>query len=101
MAVYVGSLASHENGRDLAQLFSAYGTVIYAKVVTYDDLIRRHGGFGVVEMGTKQEARNAIYALNNTEFRGGTLSVRAATAAEETAAGHFETMNMANGAEEE
>lgn len=72
--------------------------------MTYGDFIRRHGGFGVVEMRTKQEARTAIHALNNTEFRGGTLSVRAATAAEETAAGHprmFETMNMTDGAEEE
>jgi RNA recognition motif-containing protein len=102
-ALYVGSLASHEDGRELAQLFSAYGTVVYAKVVTYDDLIRRHGGFGVVEMGTERETHTALRALDHSEFRGRTLSVRAATAAEQTAAGHprmFETMNMADDAEE-
>ena len=97
MAVYVGSLAGQENWRDLDALFCAYGTVVYAKVVAHDDLVRRHGGFGIVEMSTKLEARTAIRALDNSEFRGRTLRVRAATAAEETTAGHprmFGTMNM-------
>jgi RNA recognition motif-containing protein len=98
MAVYVGSLACGENWRDLSALFAAYGTVVYAKVVAHDDdCVRRHGGFGIVEMSTKLEARTAIRALDNSEFRGRTLRVRAATAAEETTAGHprmFGTMNM-------
>jgi RNA recognition motif-containing protein len=106
MAVYVGSLACRENWRDVAAMFSAYGTVVYAKVMAHDDdFVRRHGGFGIVEMSTKREARTAIHALDNSEFRGRTLRVRAATAAEETTAGHprmFGTMNMpSSGTEEE
>jgi RNA recognition motif-containing protein len=95
--LYVGSLASHEDGRELARMFSAYGTVVYAKVVVDPDFFHGHGGFGVVEMDTTQEARNAMVALNDSEFRGHTITVRAATAAEETAAGHprmYESMNM-------
>ena len=101
--LYVGSLASHEDRRELTRLFSAYGTVVYAKVVVDPDLFRREGGFGVVEMGTMQAARDAIRALDNTQFRGRTLTVRAATAAEETAAGHprmFTSMNMGDDEEE-
>ena len=98
MALYVGSLACRENWRDVAAIFSAYGTVVYAKIMVHDDdCVRRHGGFGIVEMSTKLEARTAIQALDNSEFRGRTLRVRAATAAEEATAGHprmFRTMNM-------
>src|SRR2546426_522122 len=43
MTLYVGSLASHDDGRELTRLFSAYGTVVYAKVVLDPDLIRREG----------------------------------------------------------
>ena len=104
MTLYIGRLASHEDGGELARLFSPYGTVVYAKVLTNPDLIRRDGGFGVVEMATKGEARDAIRALHNSAFHGRTLSVRAATAAEETAAGHprmFESMNIVDESEEE
>jgi RNA recognition motif-containing protein len=103
MTLYVGSLASHEEGRELTRLFSEYGTVVYAKVVVDPELFRRDGGFGVVEMDTAQGARDAIRALNDSEFRGRTLTVRAATAAEETAAGHprmFTSMNMGDDEEE-
>ena len=102
MTLYVGSLASREDGRELTRMFSAYGSVVYAKVVVDPDLFRRHGGFGVVEMETTQAARDAIRALDDCEFHGRTLTVRAATAAEETAAGHprmFTSMNMGDDAD--
>jgi RNA recognition motif-containing protein len=93
----VGSLPPQEDGRAVSRLFSDYGSVLYAKIVVDPDLFRRDGGFGVVQMSTRREARAAIRALNNSEFHGRTLTVRGATAAEETAAGHprmFESMNM-------
>jgi len=96
-SLYVGSLASKEDGREVARLFSRYGSVLYAKVVVDPDLFRRDGGFGVVQMSTRREARDAIHALDNFEFHGRRLTVRGATAAEEAAAGHprmFESMNM-------
>jgi len=95
--LYVGSLASLEDERELTRLFSPYGTVVYAKVAAHADLFRGHGGFAVVEMHTDEEARNAISALNDFEFRGRMLGVRRATASEQTAAGHsrmFESMDM-------
>ena len=97
MTLYVGGLAPHEDGRELARLFCAYGTVAYAKVVIDPDLLRRHGEFGVVEMDTTQGARDAMRALDGLKFHGRTLCVRAATAEEETAAGHprmYESMNI-------
>ena len=102
--LYVGRLASHEDGSALTRLFAAYGTVVYAQVVAYPDPIRRNGGFGVVEMFTKHEARDAIRGLHNVAFHGRTLNVRAATAAEQTEAGHprmFGSMNIVENADEE
>ena len=104
MTLYVGRLAFREDGSDLARLFGAYGTVVYAKVLEYPDLVRREGGFGVVEMRSRAEARDAIRGLHNSAFHGRILSVRAATAAEETAAGHprmFGSMNIVADSEEE
>jgi len=104
MTLYVGSLASHEEGRELTRLFSEYGTVVYAKVVVDPDFFRRYGGFAVVEMDTAEGAHNAIRALNQWQFHGHALTVRAATAEEETAAGHprmYESMNMNDDANEE
>ena len=54
-------------------------------------------------MGSGREAQEAIRGLHNSRFRGRTLSVREATATEETAAGHprmFESMNFVDGADE-
>ena len=102
--LHVDGLASHEGARELTELFSAYGTVVYATVVTYPDLFHRHGGCGVVEMETAEGARKAIRALNDSDFGGHTLAVRVATAEEECAAGHprmFESMNMRDAADEE
>ena len=102
--LHVGGLASHEDGHALTQLFSAYGTVVYAKVVTYPDLFHRNSGCGVVEMDTAEGARDAMRALNDSDLGGHTLTVRAATAEEESAAGHprmFESMNMRDDADDE
>ena len=96
MTLYVENLVSSEDGREVARLFSAYGTVVYAKVVE-DPKRRRGGGFGLVQMATLKEAQDVMHALNNAEFHGRRLHIRSATAIEETAAGHprmFESMNM-------
>jgi RNA recognition motif-containing protein len=102
MSLYVGSLASPADGREIARRFSVYGTVVYAKVVN-DPKLLRGGGFGVVQMGTMKEAQAVIQALNNSEFQGRRLTVRGASAIEESAAGHprmYESMNMGDDAEE-
>ena len=95
--LHVDGLASDEDGPALAQLFSAYGTVVYARVVNYPSLFLHRSGCGIVEMETADGARNAMRALNDSKDGDQKLTVRAATAEEESAAGHprmFTSMNM-------
>jgi RNA recognition motif-containing protein len=62
---------------DLERLFSAYGTVRSAEVIT-DRSTGQSKGFGFVEMGSGQEAKAAIAALNGKEMDGRTVTVNEA-----------------------
>ena len=93
--LYVGNLASTDD-RELQQLLSRFGIVRFAAVVAGHGP-DRSGRFGVVQMQSDTDARAAIRALDGFEIRGASLTVRWATAAEQTACGHpamFGTMNM-------
>ena len=57
--LYVGNLTYKVNGSDLEQLFSQFGTVQSAQVITDRDT-GRSKGFGFVEMDTDAEAQEAI-----------------------------------------
>ena len=72
--LYVGGLSYSVTDDQLTELFQSYGTVESAKVITDRDTDRSRG-FGFVEMGTQQEAEQAIKALNGTELEGRTLTV--------------------------
>ena len=99
--IYIGHLASHADPRDLERLLSGVGKVLYFKMMLYDDIIRRHGGYAIAEMEIEGDAARAVHVLDGTLYQGYALQVRAATAEEETAAGHprmFGTMNMADDA---
>jgi RNA recognition motif-containing protein len=75
--VYVGNLGSAVTGSDLNTLFAAHGTVQSARVL----MNRETGlskGFGLVEMGTVQEAKAAIAALNGQDSDGRPLKVKVA-----------------------
>jgi RNA recognition motif-containing protein len=72
--LYVGSLPYSVNDETLSQLFSTYGTVESAKVIT-DRETGLSKGFGFVEMASEQEATEAINNLNGTGFEGRTLTV--------------------------
>lgn len=61
--LYVGNLSYSVTSADLEQLFSAHGTVQSAQVIE-DRASGRSKGFGFVEMGSDEEARRAIAALN-------------------------------------
>jgi RNA recognition motif-containing protein len=63
--------------RELEQLFAAHGTVRSAEVIT-DRTTKQSKGFGFVEMGSDQEARAAIAALNGKEIEGRTVTVNEA-----------------------
>lgn len=75
--IYVGNLPFSATDDQLAQTFSAYGNVVDARVIT-DRATGQGKGFGFVEMGTEDEARNAIAQLNGTMMDGRALRVNEA-----------------------
>lgn len=77
MNIYVGNLSWDTDNRQLNELFSQYGEVDTARVIT-DRETGRSRGFGFVEMANDDEARSAIDALNGYEFDGRTIKVNEA-----------------------
>ena len=75
--LYVGNLTYRTNSSDLEQLFSQYGTVQSAEVIS-DRETGRSKGFGFVEMTTEAEAKAAIEALHEHEIDGRRLTVNEA-----------------------
>jgi len=55
---------------DLHNLFSPYGEVVSAKIVTDKFNNNRSKGFGFVEMSDDNAARTAISNLNDTDIQG-------------------------------
>ena len=95
----VGNLPADLNPGAIARLFSQVGTVLHAELITPIGTPRRNGALVIIEMNEADDATRALRELNGQEFRGARLTVRPATAAEETTAGHprmFGTMNMAD-----
>jgi len=95
--LYVGNLQPHADVRELERLFCRHGVVQRAHVFETPDMFSRHGGFGIVQMGSEEEAAAAIAALNGEVVCEAVIVVRWATAREQTASGHsrmFSSMNM-------
>jgi RNA recognition motif-containing protein len=84
--LYVGNLSYNMRESDLEDLFAAHGSVQSAQVITDRDT-GRSKGFGFVEMGTDQEAQDAISALNGKEIEGRNLTVNEARPREEGGGG--------------
>jgi RNA recognition motif-containing protein len=82
--IYVGNLPYQTDDAQLHQLFSAYGSVVDARVIT-DRTTGQSKGFGFVEMSTEDEARAAIAGLNGTML--GSRPLRIDEAAERPAGG--------------
>ena len=76
MNIYVGNMAYSMTEDELRDLFSNYGTVSSARLVTDRDTGRAKG-FGFVEM-EEPGASAAIEALDNASFGGRTLRVNEA-----------------------
>lgn len=79
MNIYVGNLPYDTDETELSTVFSPYGSVTRARIVT-DRETGRSRGFGFVEMASDDEARVAIEALNGTKMGGRTLVVNEARA---------------------
>ena len=74
MNLYVSNLAFQTSDEDLRKLFSAYGKVTSAKVITDRDTGRSRG-FGFVEMESEKDGQDAIKNLNMKEVDGRAMSV--------------------------
>jgi|SRR5690242_20075957 len=70
MNIYVGNLNWNMTSDDLNNLFSPYGEVVSAKIVTDKFNNNRSKGFGFVEMSDDDAARTAISSLNDTDIQG-------------------------------
>jgi len=77
MNMYVSNLSFHTNEEALRTLFSEFGNVSSAKVIT-DRETGKSRGFGFVEMDVVAEAQTAMKSLNSKEIEGRTLSVTVA-----------------------
>lgn len=72
--IYVGNLSYNMDDQSLADLFSQFGTVESARIIT-DRESGRSKGFAFVEMASDSEAATAIEKLNGTEQLGRNLNV--------------------------
>jgi len=75
--IFVGNLSFEATEDSLRALFTAYGTVGRANIVTDRDTGQPRG-FGFVEMPNDAEGDKAIAALNGTDFSGRKLNVNEA-----------------------
>lgn len=77
--LYIGNLAEDVKEEDLKANFEQVGKVVSANVIKdkYTGLSR---GFGFVEMGTEEEAKEAIKRFDNGELLGKVIKVNEARA---------------------
>ena len=72
--LYVGNIPWSQTDQDLAALFQTHGTVVSAEVVL-DRHTGRSRGFGFVVMGSEDECKRAIQALDREEVEGRAIVV--------------------------
>ncbi|MFT3933165.1 MAG: RNA-binding protein [Chitinophagaceae bacterium] len=75
MNIYVGNLSWNLTEENLTNLFTPYGSVVSAKIVTDKFNNNRSKGFGFVEMTNDAEGQAAIAGLNETEVDGRNIVV--------------------------
>jgi RNA recognition motif-containing protein len=77
MNIYIGNLPYSVTDGDLRDKFSDFGQVHSANIIT-DKFSGRSKGFGFVDMPNDAEAREAIEAMNDKDFKGRTIKVNEA-----------------------
>jgi RNA recognition motif-containing protein len=75
--LYVGNLSYDVDSSALQEMFTAYGNVQSAEIIS-DRETGRSKGFGFVQMGSDEEADAAINALNGQQHGGRALTVNEA-----------------------
>lgn len=74
MNIYVGNLSYQTTEDQLRQAFEAYGQVTSVNIIK-DKYSGESKGFGFVEMAGKEEAEEAMTALNGKELNGRNMNV--------------------------
>ena len=77
MNIYISGLSYGTNDADLNELFTGYGDVSSAKIIS-DRYTGKSRGFGFVEMQNDTEGQKPIDELNGTEYDGKTIMVNIA-----------------------
>lgn len=77
MKIYVGNLPFSVKDTDLRDAFARFGEVADATVIK-DRESGRSKGFGFVDMPDGTAAKDAIKALNDTDFKGRNIKVNEA-----------------------
>ena len=72
--LYIGNLPFSADDQALTDLFSQFGEVESARIVTDRDS-GRSKGFAFVEMSSESQATTAIEKLNGTDFSGRSINV--------------------------
>lgn len=88
MNIYISNLNYSVTDAQLEELFTKYGEVTSAKVIT-DRETGRSRGFGFVELTGDAESQKAIDELNQSEHEGKVLSVNVAKPKTERTDGGF------------
>ena len=97
MNIYVGNLNWNMTSEDLQSLFTPFGEVTSAKIVTDKFNNDRSKGFGFVEMADDEAARTAISQLHDTENLGRKIVVNESTPRPEGERGAFKKKSFGNG----
>ncbi len=82
MNIYIGNLPYSVTEDDLRDVFSQFGQVDSANIIT-DKFSGRSKGFGFVDMPNDSEAREAIESMNDKDLKGRTIKVNEARPREE------------------
>jgi len=85
--LFVGSLPWSINNDSLKELFSQYGEITEAVVIT-DRMTGRSKGFGFVTFANEESAKKAL-EMNGKEVEGRTIVVNVAKPREERGGGGF------------
>ena len=75
--LFIGNLDYTVTSEELKKIFSEFGNVVDAVVIT-DRETRRSRGFGFVEFGSEEEAKKAIEAMNGKPVNGRNINVNEA-----------------------
>lgn len=86
MNIYVGNLPFSTTDDELQDLFSQFGDVRRAQVIT-DRETGRSRGFGFVEMDDDDAAQEAMTSLNEQQYGGRSLTVNEARPKNEKSGG--------------